>query len=221
MTHRKINNIREFVWKVIDTDMAIKKDISRGLLNVRAVANYIINNYKIIASIDSVISAIRRYNVGSIIEKGVVSVYSLLRKAEIRTLTRMASLSLKKNEAVTSRLGQILPGINYEKGDVLRILEGAKLFKIIFDKKSLKKMTDAFKKSDIIDSDNDLSMLELVYPKWLEKTPGVFSTVSNELAQNNISIIDALICANEHIIIVDGKDVLNAFQTLHNLCSEE
>jgi hypothetical protein len=221
MTHRKINNIREFVWKVIDTDMAIKKDISRGLLNVRAVANYIINNYKIIASIDSVISAIRRYNVGPIKEKGVVSVYSLLRKAEIRTLTRMASLSLKKNEAVTSRLGQILPGINYEKGDVLRILEGAKLFKIIFDKKSLKKMTDAFKKSDIIDSDNDLSMLELVYPKWLEKTPGVFSTVSNELAQNNISIIDALICANEHIIIVDGKDVLKAFQTLHNLCSEE
>ena len=221
MTYKKVNNIREFVWKVIDTDLAIKKDISRGILNVRALANYIINNYKIDTSIDSVISAIRRYNIQPAKKQEPGDVYSLLRKAEIRTITKMASLSLKKNEDVTQKLGVILPRIDYEGGEVLRVLEGSKLFKIIFDKKSYNKMINEFKKSDIIDSNRDISMLEVIYPKELERTPGVFSVVSNELGENQISIIDALICSNEHIIVVDEKDILKAFEVLHNLCSTQ
>jgi len=218
MGGKKINNIREFVWKVIDTDIAIKKDISRGILNIRALANYIINNYKIKASIDSVISAIRRYNVTPA-KKQETDVYSLLRKAEIRSITKMASFSLKKNEEVTLTLGRILPKIDYEGGEVLRVLEGSKLFKIIFDKKSYNKMLDSFKKNDIIDSNKNIGMIEMIYPKELEKTPGVFSVISNELAESNISIIDALICANEHIIIVDETYILKAFEVLYNLCS--
>lgn len=220
MTYKKIDNIREFVWKVIDTDIAINKDISRGILNVRALANYIINNYKINVSIDSVISAIRRYNITPI-KKQETDVYSLLRKAEIRSITKMASFSLKKNEEVTQTLGRILPKIDFEGGEVLRVLEGSKLFKIIFDRKSCNKMLDTFKKSDIINSNKNIGMVEMIYPKELEKTPGVFSAISNELAENNISIIDALICANEHIVVVDERDILKAFEVLYNLCSEE
>lgn len=219
MASKKINNIREFVWKVVDTDLAIKKDISRGVLNIRALANYIINKYKINVSIDSVISAIRRYNIGPVKKRETGDVYSILRKAEIRTTTKMASLSLKKNEDVTKTLGKILPEIDYEGGEVLRVLEGSNLFKIIFDKKSYSKMIESFKKSNIIDSNKNISMVEMIYPKELEKIPGVFSVISNELGESDISIIDALICANEHTIVVDEKDILKAFEVLHNLCS--
>lgn len=219
MASKKINNIREFVWKVVDTDLAIKKDITRGVLNIRALANYIINKYKINVSIDSVISAIRRYNIGPVKKRETGDVYSILRKAEIRTTTKMASLSLKKNEDVTKTLGKILPEIDYEGGEVLRVLEGSNLFKIIFDKKSYSKMIESFKKSNIIDSNKNISMVEMIYPKELEKIPGVFSVISNELGESDISIIDALICANEHTIVVDEKDILKAFEVLHNLCS--
>ena len=150
MTHKKINNIREFVWKIIHADIAIKKDISRGILNIRAVANYIINNYKLDVSIDSVISALRRYNISPSKKQEVSDVYSLLRKAEIRTITKMASLSLKKNEEVTKTLGRLLPGIDYEGGEVLRILEGSKLFRIIFEIGSLK--NSLFEKTENIAS---------------------------------------------------------------------
>jgi len=218
MGGKKINNIREFVWKIIDTDIALKKDISRGILNLRAVANYIINKHKIDTSIDSVISALRRYNTTK--KQETRDVYSILKKAEIRAITKMALLSLKKNEDVTQKLGKLLPKIDFESGEVLRILEGSKLFRIIFDKKSYNKMTDEFKKTDIIDSNKNISMVEMIYPKELEKTPGVFSAISNELAENDISIIDALICSNEHIIIVDEKDILKAFEVVNNLCSE-
>jgi len=214
----KPENIREFVWKVIDTDISIKKDLSRGIINIRALANYIISNYKLKVSIDSVISAIRRYNKTPEKQVNIGTVYELLKKAEIRTLTKMAYLSLKKNEETTLKLSQILPKIDFEAGEILRILEGAKIFKILVNQNSYEKMRNFFTKKNIIDSNKKIGMVEMVYPDILKKTPGVFSVISTELAQNDISIIDALICSNEHIIILSQDDLLNAFEILSNLC---
>lgn len=192
----KPENIREFVWKVIDTDISIKKDLSRGIINIRALANYIISNYKLKVSIDSVISAIRRYNKTPEKQVNVGTVYELLKKAEIRTLTKMACLSLKKNEETTLKLSQILPRVNFEAGETLRILEGAKIFKLLVNQNSYEKMKSFFTKKNIIDSNKKIGMVEMIYPDILKKTPGVFSLISTELAQNDISIIDALICSN-------------------------
>jgi len=214
----KPENIREFVWKVIDTDISLKKNISRGLINMRALANYIINNYKLKVSIDSVISAIRRYNVGPEKRTDIGTVYELLKKAEMRTLTKMSSLSLKKNEETTQKLGQLLPKIDFEAGETLRILEGSKQFRILINQNSFNKMQEFFGKKNIIGANKKIGMIEMIYPDILQKTPGVFSVISTELAQNDISIIDALICANEHIVIVSEKDLLKAFELLSELC---
>lgn len=214
----KPENIREFVWKVIDMDISLKKDISRGVVNMRALANYIIDSYKLKVSIDSVVSAIRRYNVIPEKKTNIGTVYELLKKAETRTLTRMASLSLKKNEETTLKLGQLLPKIDFEAGETLRILEGAKQFRIIVNRNSFDKMQEFFGKKNIIGKNKKIGMIEMIYPDILQKTPGVFSVISTELAQNDISIIDALICANEHIIIVSEADLLRAFEVVDNIC---
>ncbi|MEK0346490.1 MAG: hypothetical protein QQN65_06625, partial [Nitrosopumilus sp.] len=60
MTGKKIENIREFIWKIIDTDISLKKDLLRGIVNIRSLAKYIIDTQTINVSLDSVISAIRR-----------------------------------------------------------------------------------------------------------------------------------------------------------------
>jgi len=225
MTHfylemrKKPENIREFVWKIIDTDLALKKDLSRKILNVRSLAKYIIDTFKVNLSLDSVISAIRRYPKEAVGKQDKSQVYSILKQAKIRSITKMASISLKKNEETTQKLGFILPKVDFESGEILRIIEGAKLFKIIIDKKSFDKMQSVFRKTDILNYNKGIGMVELVYPNVLTKIPGVFSAISTELGSNNISIIDALIISNEHIIIVDEKDLLKAFEILYNLCS--
>ena len=55
-------NIREKVWKFIDTDISIKKDLSRKVVNVRSLAKHILATQKLSTSLDAVISAIRRYS---------------------------------------------------------------------------------------------------------------------------------------------------------------
>jgi aspartokinase len=215
----KPSNIREFVWKIIDTDISIKKDLARGIVNVRSLANYIINTYKVNLSLDSVISAIRRYPAGTEKKRDAGAVYNLLKQANIRTVTKMASISMKKNVETTLRLSEVLPKVNYEVGEVLRILEGAKLFKIIIDKKSFDKMYAIFGKENILEYDKNICMIEMTFPGILKTTPGVFSAVATELGANDISIIDVLSLSNEHILIVAEKDLLKAFEILYNLCN--
>lgn len=214
----KPENIREFVWKAIDMDISLKKDISRGVINARALANYLIDIYKLKVSIDSVISAIRRYNAGTEKKTDVGIVYELLKKAELRTLTKMAVISAKKNEDATAKLGMLLPKVDFEAGETLRVLEGAKQYRLIVNRKSYERTIELFGRKNIIEMSRNIGMIEMVYPDILKKTPGVFSVISTELAQNDISIIDALICANEHIIVVDDKDLLKAFAIVAELC---
>lgn len=216
---KKPENIRQFVWQIIDTDISIKKDLSRSILNVRSLANHIISTYKVGISIDSVISAIRRYPISTHKAQERHDVYRILKQSKMRTNTKMASISLKKNEETTLKLGEVLPKVNFEVGEVLRILEGAKLFRIIIDQKSFEKMYSVFGKRNIIDHNKKIGMIEIAYPDVLEQTPGVFSAISRELGENDISIIDALIIANEHIIVVDEKDLIQAFEILYNLCN--
>lgn len=211
------DNIREFVWKIIDMDLSLKKDLSRGIINVRSLANYIKENYKIKVSIDSVISAVRRYNTIPEKKRNIGSVFDMIKCAEIKTITKMASISMKKNEDVTLKLSKILPKINFEAGEILRILEGAKLFKILINKNSFDKMHDFFGRTNIIEHNKNVGMIEMIYPDGLKKTPGVFSVIATELGQNEISIIDALICSNEHIIVVSESDLMRAFEVLYNL----
>ncbi|HLC95869.1 MAG TPA: hypothetical protein VJH97_00925 [Candidatus Nanoarchaeia archaeon] len=215
----KPKNIREFVWKLIDTDISLRKDLSRGIINFRSLARYVIDTYKVGISLDSVISALRRYPTQPEKKQDKTAVYNILKQAKIRSITKMASLSLKKNEETTHKIGAILPEVDFESGEILRIIEGAKLFKIIIDKKSYEKMYATFGKKNILDSNRGIGMIELIYPDSLEKTPGVFSAISTELGANDISIIDALIISNEHIIVVDEKDLLKAFEILYNLCN--
>ena len=61
-------------------------------------------------------------------------------------------------------------------------------------------------------------MIEINYPRILKKTPGVFSIIYNELAESDISIIDALISSNEHILIVEEEKLLKAFELIQKLC---
>ena len=216
---KKPENIREFIWKIIDTDISLKKDLSRQVINVRSLAKYIIHTYNVDFSFDSVISAIRRYPASIEKKSNKNEVYNLLKQAKIRTITKMASISLKKNEETTLGIGEVLPKVNYEVGEVLRVIEGAKLFKLIIDKKSFDKMHAAFGKKNVLEYDKNIGMIEISYPDVLKKVPGVFSAISTELGSNDISLIDALIISNEHIIIVNENDLLKAFEILYGLCN--
>lgn len=217
MEGKDTSSIHSFVWKIIDTDISLKKELSRDLINVRKLANYIIKTQKIGASLDSVISAIRRYKSSGIKKREEQSAYDILKQAKLSVRTQMVSLELKRTDEVKTQLGRPDKLVEYQEHDTVRVLEGSNTLTLIFDKKNTDKVISQFSKKNILNVIKNVGMLELSYSKDLEKTPGVFFIIANELAQNDISIIDALISASEHIIVVDEKGITRAFDLIYAL----
>ena len=215
---KKTENIREFVWKIINTDISVKKNLARNIINTRALAKHIIRTQKINTSLDSVISAIRRYQNSDQKKENDLSIYNMLKQARINIRTKMSALLLKRTDEVKTILGRPDKIIGYLEHEIIRVIEGKETLLIVFDQKNFDKILNIFPKKVHIKAKKRVGMIEINYPLSLEKTPGVFNTISSELAENNISIIDAVITSNEHIIIIKEDELNKAFETLYNLC---
>ena len=218
MDNKRVSNIREFVWKIIDTDISLKKDLLRDIINVRSLAKHILSTQKIDASLDAVISAIRRYDNAPENKGDTYSVYDVLKQARISTRTNMSSLLLKRTDEVKTKLGRPDKLMDFQGHETIRVLEGSQALTLIFDRKNFEKIKSLFTKAVILEENKDVGMIEITYPKTLKKTPGVFLIVYNELAENGISVIDSLMSSTEHIILLDEEKLLKAFELIYNLC---
>lgn len=220
MNKNKIQNMREFVWKIIDTDISLKKDLLRGVINVRSLAKHILSTQKVNASLDAVISAIRRYDKSAENKLEAYSVYDVLKQARITTRTNMSSLLLKRTDEVKTKLGRPDKLMDFQGHETIRVLEGSQALTLIFDRKNFEKIKSIFTKAVVLEENKNVGMIEITYPRILKKTPGVFLMLYNELAENGISVIDSLISSTEHIIILEEEKLLKAFELIYNLCKE-
>ena len=100
-----MKNINKEVWRYIDNNMAIRKNLYDDIINVRALAKKIITDAGLTCSLNAVISAIRRYE-GSVEGKDkVTGAYKLLRRAKLSTKTKLVSVLFRKDDQIRRKLG--------------------------------------------------------------------------------------------------------------------
>ena len=214
-----MKSTREDVWKFLDSDMSIKKNLARKIINVRSLAKHIAASQKNQVNLDAIISAIRRYSINHKKTEDSHSVNGLLRQARIAVRTKRSSLLLKRTDFVKTKLGRPDKLMDFQGHDIIRVLEGSQALTIVIDQKNFEKIKSTFPKDLIMEENKKVGMVEINYPRILKKTPGVFSIIYNELAENDISIIDALISSNEHILIIEEDKLLKSFELIQKLCS--
>ncbi|MBC8500990.1 MAG: hypothetical protein ISS25_04610 [Nanoarchaeota archaeon] len=212
-----MTNIQREVWRVIDNDASVKKNLLEKLINISALARKIAKEHSLDSNIDAVISAIRRYEGNVEKKQHLRKIYSLLKEAKLSTRTKLASVLFKKNMGIRKKLAELYSKIDFEGGDTLRIFEVTKYIKIIIDDKTVKLVKDIFETKEIVNVATKLGELSIDYNLDITKTPGIFATLSNELASNGISIVDSMICYSEHIIIVDEEDLEKTFNVIFML----
>lgn len=62
--------------------------------------------------------------------------------------------------------------------------------------------------------DRDVSMIHILSPKEIEKTPGFVMRITHKLFARGVNILQLISCSNETIIILAKKDSTTAYQTL-------
>jgi hypothetical protein len=212
-----MTNINAQVWRIIDNNAAIKRNLLEGLINTSSLARKLAEENDWQDNIDAIISAIRRYK-GSIEKKSVMTeVFRMLKNAKLSTRTKLVAVLLKKNSEVRKKLAKLYTQIDFEAGETLRIFEVTKYIKLIIEEKTLSIINELMNKSEIVEIKKGLGEISIDYSVDITKIPGVFATLSNELAANDVSIVDSMICHREHIIIVQEKEIEKTFTTIFKI----
>jgi len=214
-------NIVKEVWKFLDTNSTITRSMQDGLINTRALAKHIVKEKKLDASLDAVISAIRRYELTKYDDVFGTAHKLLLQTINISTRSKLAVLSLQKDADIQQKLPDLFAMIQYIRGDVLRISQANESIKLVFDMKNLTSVLALFPKSKIIHVECDVAEIDMhLHPK-MQSTPGILAITATELAMNGINIVESVNCPPEMLMYVKEEDLLKAYNVLYQLCSSQ
>jgi len=214
-----MTNIVHEVWKILDNNPSVRKEMNRGLINISALARYIINEKKLDASLDAVISAIRRYEIDKH-DDIFINAYKILRHTvNISTKSNLAEISLIKDDEVQQLLPKLFDIIKYIRGDVLRVTQANESIRLLIDEKNMENVLKLFPKNKIITKEIDLAEVNIyIHPK-MQTTPGILATIANELALHKINIVEFMTCPPEMICVVKKDDLIKASNVLYQLCT--
>lgn len=212
-----MTNIMHEVWKILDTSPSIQREMSRGLINHSALARYIIEEKKVDANIDAVISAIRRYKIDHY-EKLFNTANSIICQSAISTKSKLANISIIKDTETQKMLPKLFDVINYNRGDALRIIQADESIKILVNEKNLENIKKLFSNDKIIKIDENLGEINMHLHPEAVNTPGIIAVVSNELAMNGINIMETISCVPELLWFVKEEDLLRAYNVFYQLC---
>lgn len=213
-----MTNITHKVWKELDNDTSIRRCISRGLINTTSLARYLIKKKKIEGTLDAVSSAIRRYE-HERYDEIFITANKIVSFGEISTRGKLANIAVIKDAEIQELIPKLFSIIQFNRGDVLRIIQADEAIKILVNEKNLKKVENLFPKNKIIKIDQNLAEINMHLHPEAVNTPGIIAVISNELAMHGINVMETMSCVPEMLWFVKEKDVLKAYNVMFQLCS--
>jgi aspartokinase len=206
------------VWKFLDSSPCIRRDLAHDLINSRALAKYIIKQTKMDATLDAVISAIRRYELSRQDDIFTIAYKLIGQTINLSTRSGLAEISLIKDDEVQRLLPELFGIIEYVRGEVLRVMQANESIRLLVDEKNLENITEIFPKEKIIKIEKNLAEINMNMHPRMQTTYGILAVIANELAINGINIMEIMSCFPEMLFFVKEQDVLRAHQVLHQLC---
>ena len=212
-----MTNIVHIVWKMLDSSPSIRRCMSNGLINTTALARYLIEKKKVNGTLDAVSSAIRRYELDRY-DEIFSTANEIVSLGSISTKSKLANISLMKDTEVEEILPKLFSIIQFHRGDVLRIIQADEAIKILVNEKNLETVENLFPKKKIIKIDRNLAEINMHLHPEAVNTPGIIAVVSNELAINDVNVMETMSCVPEMLWFVNERDVLKAYNVLYQLC---
>jgi hypothetical protein len=180
------SSLSEEIRNIIERDPVIKNGLARDLINVRALARYVQVEHGVDASIDAIISAIRRLPVKESAIK-IDAIGKLILKLTMKN--RIVDVAILNGPEIPRILGKFSGEIDYGRGETFRIVAGVDTVRLVIDEKNLNKLTSLMPKKSIRNIAFNLSEIIVLLEESTEKTPGVLAAVAEEVAIKGINIV--------------------------------
>ena len=205
------------VWNLLERDPSIRKCLAKGLINLSSLAKYIIKTTNTHNSQDSILSVLRRYNEKADYAEARDDVKEILKKASIQTKEQISFIVLKSEDMTMRRINDVLNMMKFFGTDTFNVVKGDDYIVLICDAKNVEMITAKYLKDELVEIKNDIGEINLRLGTDVRKTVGVFATILNELAINDINVVEAITCVSHDNLYVDEADLPKAHMVLSNL----
>ncbi|MBN2566766.1 hypothetical protein JXB02_01615 [Candidatus Woesearchaeota archaeon] len=210
-----MTKIREIVWNGIARSPSVRLDLARGLINTRALAKRFQANILPNASLDAIISAIRRYEEERPFQETYEEARDIIRGAKLSSKNHLASVTLAKAEDVLAKLEDIFTEAGPSAATTLRIVQAQHAVKVIVDEDAAERVAGIFPQARIRSIERGMGEVVIDLSKAAWETPGVLGILSQELWLHGVNIRECLTCMPEMIFLFDEKDLMEAFDVLY------
>jgi len=211
-------NLSQEVWNFLIVNLPIQKHLRKELLNVRALARYIIKEKNLDASLDAVISAIRRFSNDQESFQEMINIEDLFKDSSVTTKNNLMCVTLRDQSDILKYLMESMKITDFEKRETLRLIKGKNNLKVLIDFKNLEKIKKIFPDNNL-DIKKGLSEIRIKTSLKADQTKGVVSRISSELMIRNINISEIIFCVPEIIVYIHQEDLLDAHESIMNLCN--
>ncbi|MBI2665136.1 hypothetical protein HYX12_00775 [Candidatus Woesearchaeota archaeon] len=217
-----MTSITKIVWKEIEEDAIVRSALEKEIISLKNLAVYLIKKKKLLTTTDAVISAIRRYEEEKPLELKFETARKVIRRSEgIRITTNIIEFALEKNKEIQDLLPKAFSQVDYNKGEILLIIQGEKSIKLMINDKNKEKMEAIFPKKSIIDIVDNIAEINIQLSGEAVKTPGIITVLTTELMLHDINIVETMSCVPEMLFFVKQKDIVKSYQILFESCTEK
>lgn len=215
-----VGGVTQAVHDHLDADGAAREMLARDVLNIRALARWMIEAHDWDASEEAVVSAIRRYDRGPEDQVSFGPAREILAESHVHSRADVSSLMLPRTPEVHHGLSDLFDLIRPEQGDLLRIIETEKAVKVMVTGQNLDRVLDTMGEDRVLNQQDQLAEFRIVGPfEGYQKTPGVLALLATTLAVRQVNLEDSVSGAGEHLLVVNESDALRTYQALRSLCS--
>ena len=211
-----MKSINQEINSILNKHISIQKSLKRGIINIRSLAKHIINEYELKYTLDSVISAIRRFDLDEMSLLASKKAEQHFSKMIIATKDNVSRIVLKDRafkEICVDFLGKKILKTN------CRILKSKETVTLIVSQKDLKKKLALFKEADIIETQKDLAEIRLKFPKDISKIKGIIARITSELTTRDINIEEIFYNIPDLLIYVKESNLVQAHHALREIKS--
>jgi hypothetical protein len=203
------------VREVIERDGVVRHGLSRGLINARALARSIQLAHPKGASFDAILSAIRRYSLSEVTEKRHANA-KMIHKLSMKN--NVVVVSIRNQPEVQLIIARFAEEVDYTHGDTFRVVSGPKTVSVTSDSKNASKLANKIPKARIVKEIENIAELVIDMTSDADNTVGILAAITNELAINDVNIVQLSTVGPGHILIlVDERDATKAYQALDTM----
>lgn len=212
----EMSTVAEMVDQRLSRDGVLREALRRDVVNLRALARWLIATYDWDASEEAVLSALRRRteDLGPDPLADARRVYS---QAHLNLRSQVALVILVKDPRVEGQLAEVVDAVDYGMGETLRVIRSQRAIKLITDETNLDPVLDLLAEDLVDEVLRGVAEIEAIHPPASLRTPGMLALLTEALAYQEINILELVTGVTEHLVVVAEDDAMTTYQAMDDL----